>query len=223
MSTDPFTIGFDDLPDVLPVFPLQSVLLLPRGQLPLNIFEPRYLAMVADALRGDRLIGIIQPKTNATTNDTLYKTGCAGRITNFSETDDGRYLITLKGVCRFQSTQEAPLAAGGYRSVAAEWAPFREDITPPQSLDIDRKKLSGLLASYFDMEGMKCDWAAIESASDEKLITCLAMACPLDAGEKQALLEAPCCKTRADLFMSLLEMAIRDPARARPDCAGQCH
>lgn len=219
MNTDPFAIGFDDLPDVLPVFPLQSVLLLPRGQLPLNIFEPRYLAMVADALQGNRLIGIIQPRTN----NALYQTGCAGRITSFSETDDGRYLITLKGVCRFHAGQEQDMAAGGYRRVIATWSGFSGDITPPQSLDIDRKKLSSLLASYFDMEGMKCDWAAIESASDEKLITCLTMACPLDAGEKQALLEAPCCKTRADLFMSLLEMAIRDPARDRPDCAGQCH
>lgn len=219
MNTDPFAIGFDDLPDVLPVFPLQSVLLLPRGQLPLNIFEPRYLAMVADALQSNRLIGIIQPRTN----NALYQTGCAGRITSFSETDDGRYLITLKGACRFHAGQEQGMAAGGYRRVIATWSAFSGDITPPQSLDIDRKKLSSLLASYFDMEGMKCDWAAIESASDEKLITCLAMACPLDAGEKQALLEAPCCKTRADLFMSLLEMAIRDPARDRPDCAGQCH
>lgn len=219
MMTTAFHTNFADLPDILPVFPLDGVLLLPRGQLPLNIFEPRYLAMVEDSLSTHRLIGMIQPRAN----DTLYNTGCAGRITNFSETDDGRYLITLKGVCRFHIDHELAQDAKAYRSIRPDWRAFERDTDPAQELNIDRKKLCTLLGSYFEMEGMNCDWDAIHNASDDKLMTCLSMACPLDSGEKQALLEAKCCKTRADLFMTLLEMAIRDISRERPPCPSKCN
>ncbi|HEY8189402.1 MAG TPA: LON peptidase substrate-binding domain-containing protein [Micavibrio sp.] len=206
------------LPDEIPVFPLSGVLLLPRGSLPLNIFEPRYLAMVDDALKTNRLIGMIQPRAG----DDLFQTGCAGKISSFTETDDNRYLITLKGISRFRIAGELPPVKGGYRRALADWSDFRKDIDPAGELNIDRGKLTDLLRSYFDMEGMNCDWDAIENASDDRLITCLSMVCPLNAGEKQALLEAPCCKTRADLFIALLEMATRDSSRKKPE-KPRCH
>lgn len=219
MSTTIFQPRFEDLPREIPIFPLSGVLLLPNGQLPLNIFEPRYIAMVEDALRSHRLIGMIQPRGST---DAVYRTGCAGRINGFNETPDGRFTITLKGLCRFHVESEMEPAKGGYRRVEVSWSSFPHDLDPQTELNIDRKKLCALLASYFDMEGMKCDWNMIDGASDGKLITCLSMACPLDAGEKQALLEAACGRARAELFMNLLEMAIRDQSRTRPE-RGQCH
>jgi Lon protease-like protein len=218
MTEAAFLTPDPDLPDEIPIFPLSGVLLLPRGSLPLNIFEPRYLAMVEDALKTNRLIGMIQPRAG----DDLFQTGCAGKIFSFTETDDNRYLITLKGVSRFRIAGELPPVKGGYRRVLADWSGFRKDIDPAGELNIDRRKLTDLLRSYFDMEGMNCDWDAIENASDDRLITCLAMICPLNAGEKQALLEAPCCKTRADLFIALLEMATRDSSRKKPE-KPRCH
>lgn len=218
MTETTFSITESDLPGEIPVFPLSGVLLLPRGSLPLNIFEPRYLAMVDDALRADRLIGMIQPRSG----DELFNIGCVGKILSFTETDDARYLITLKGVSRFCIIGELPLGKGGYRRVRANWSDFRTDLEPVQELNINRNRLVTLLHSYFDMEGMNCDWGAIDNASDDKLMTCLSMICPLNAGEKQALLEAPCCKTRADLFMDLLEMATRDSSRKKPE-KPRCH
>lgn len=224
MMNDPaFTALPYDLPDDLPIFPLTGVLLLPRGQLPLNVFENRYKAMVDDALRSDRLIGIIQPRTTGLlTGDDLFTTGCAGRITSFTETDDGRYEIALKGVCRFHVASEKPLSPGGYRRVTADWSAFRRDTESVGALNIDRDKLKALLKSYFFIEGMNCNWHTVDGASDDTLITCLSMICPLDAGEKQALLEASCGNARADLFMTLLEMAIRDGSRAQP-AGSPCH
>lgn len=223
MNNDVTTLTEQDLPGTLPVFPLSGVLLLPRGHLPLNVFENRYKAMVDDALRTDRMIGIIQPRAkNNDDHTTLFSTGCAGRIIAFKETDDHRYEITLRGVSRFNVAREQPLTRGGYRMVEAAWADFKRDLAPADSLNIDRSKLKMLLRTYFDMEGMECSWSAVDGATDDKLITCLSMVCPLDAGEKQALLEAACCKTRADMFMTLLEMAVRDGVRQRPDM-NQCH
>lgn len=223
MNNDATTMTEQDLPGTLPVFPLGGVLLLPRGQLPLNVFENRYKAMVDDALRTNRMIGIIQPRTkNNDDHTTLFSTGCAGRIIAFKETDDHRYEITLRGVCRFNVAREQPITRSGYRTVETAWADFKHDLSHADSLNIDRNRLRTLLRTYFDMEGMECSWAAIDGATDDKLITCLSMVCPLDAGEKQALLEAACCKTRADMFMTLLEMAVRDGVRQRAD-ANQCH
>lgn len=207
------------LPERLPIFPLAGVLLLPGGGLPLNIFEPRYLAMVDDALRDGRMIGMIQPRED----ESLYPVGCAGRITSFSETGDGRYLITLTGLCRFHLCDDAPLVADGYRRGRVDWSGFAHDLDPGTELHLDRGRLCGLLRSYFEMEGMQCDWAAVEGTSDDRLMTCLAMACPLEAGEKQALLEAACPKTRTDLFLTLLEMAVRRPARPCPEKGNCCH
>lgn len=204
----------DDLPDILPIFPLNGVLLLPGGQLPLNIFEPRYLAMMDAALKADRLIGMVQPREiprNLADDDTVpvYDTGCAGRITAFEETDDGRYLITLTGVARFRVAGEQPLL-NGYRRVRPDWS-YPKDKETADCLGIDRRRLTALLESYFSQQGLSCSWDAIDGAPDNRLITCLAMVCPFDAREKQALLEAACCKERARLFMTLLEMAVSGP------------
>lgn len=198
---------FEGLPEELPIFPLTGVLLLPRGQLPLNIFEPRYIAMVDEAMKSHRLIGMIQ----AGEDGTIYKTGCAGRIISYNETHDGRYEIVLSGICRFKIEYELD-QKNGFRRVKANWTEFKHDMEPMVCLDMDRPKLTKLLKNYFQQQGLTCSWDAVDNAADEKLITSLAMICPFDAKEKQALLEAPCCKERAKLFMTLLEM----------ECSGEC-
>lgn len=201
------------LPETIPVFPLTGVLLLPRGQLPLNIFEPRYLAMTEDALKDNRIIGVIQPRDfqqgMTSENAPLFRTGCAGRITAFEETDDGRYLITLTGISRFHIAEEIDIQRG-YRRARVKWEEFSDDLQSHDCLGIDRNHLKDLLRSYFDMEGLSCSWDSIDGASDDRLITALSMICPLDPGEKQALLEAACCRTRAKMFMTMLEMAVHN-------------
>lgn len=198
---------FEDLPGEIPIFPLTGVLLLPRGQLPLNIFEPRYVAMVDHVIAAHRLIGMVQTKDDG----SVYTIGCAGRVTSYNETPDGRYEIVLTGICRFRFDQELS-QVNGYRRVKADWADYANDLQKIDCLDMDRGKLRKLLKNYFEKQGLTCSWDAVDQASDEKLMTTLAMICPLDAKEKQALLEAPCCKTRAKLFMTMLEM----------ECTGGC-
>jgi uncharacterized protein len=209
MDRNPYAPTFDKLPETLAIFPLPGVLLLPTGHLPLNIFEPRYLKMIEDAMAGSRMIGMVQPKSTHELKPHIYETGCAGKITEFEETKDGRYLITLTGICRFKTAQELD-AATPYRQIKPDWRPFEKDIDVTGCLNIDRKKLHDLLQTYFADQGLNCDWGIIEQATDGKLITCLSMICPFDAKEKQALLEAPCCKTRADTFMTMLEMAVHE-------------
>ncbi len=204
MQENPFALEFKKLPKSLPVFPLIDAFLLPGGQLPLNVFEPRYLDLVNDALKGDRLIGMIQPKEG----EVLHDTGCAGKVVEFSETQDGRYLITLCGTYRFKVAKEIKSKAA-YRSVKPDWTPFKDDHTAHKCLGLNREKLTDLLRIYFKDQGMDCDWNAIADAPDGKLITCLSMICPFDAREKQALLEAPCCKSRAELFMGMLEISVQ--------------
>ena len=199
--------SIEELPATLPVFPLPGVLLLPRGRLPLNIFEKRYLAMFDDAIAGDRLIGMIQPsETEPEPAPPLYPVGCAGRITQFSETDDGRCLVTLAGIARFRIVEELPLKRG-YRRVTADWTPYAPDLKA-QGCSIDRAKLIALLQEYFRKHGLSANWEAIENAPDERLLTSLAMICPFDPCEKQALLEADCLADRAQIMMTLLEIAI---------------
>lgn len=204
MPYNPFDPLFEDLPEAIPIFPLEGALLLPRGELPLNIFEPRYIAMVADALKTNRLIGIIQPE---------FKTGCVGRIVRFEEMHDGRYMINLRGLCRFKLGDD--LAANvqtpslSYRRSHVTWASFEEDMIKVGCLDIDKPHLKNLLRQYFDSQGLSMDWELMDEVADEGLFTALAMVCPLPASEKQALLEASSCKTRADLFIKLLEMALQ--------------
>lgn len=207
-----------ELPAAIPVFPLSGVLLLPGGPLPLNIFEKRYLAMVDDALRGSRLIAMVQPQEEE--GGTLFSTGCAGRISAFEETGDGRYLITLTGVCRFRIAQELP-PQNGYRRIVPDWTPYEKDLRPESCIDLDRERLKTLLGDYFSMNHLSCDWDAIDGADDYRLITCLSMICPLEAKEKQALLEAECCRARAALFITMLEMAVRKGSSSC--CGGGCH
>ena len=197
-----------DLPRGLPIFPLTGVLLLPRGRLPLNIFEKRYLAMFDDALGGDRLIGMIQP-SDAHAGDpspALFSVGCAGRITSFSESGDGRYLVALDGVARFKIAGELPLHRG-YRRVTPDWSPFGADLEEDNGT-VDRHRLIELLQAYFRQQSLSANWDAIGQAPDERLVTSLAMICPFRPAEKQALLEAGCLSERARLMMSLLEIAI---------------
>jgi len=197
-----------ELPDVIPIFPLTGVLLLPRGRLPLNIFEPRYLAMTSDALGSHRFIGMVQPKSEAAGDrqPPVYGIGCAGRITTFSETEDGRFLITLTGVCRFDRVEELPLLKG-YRRIRASFDRFAGDLDIEDADVVDRDRLMPALRCYLEMNGIKADWQAIEAAPCDQLVTSLAMICPFEPREKQALLESPDLGSRADLMISLLEMA----------------
>jgi Lon protease-like protein len=198
----------EDLPDILPVFPLSGVLLLPRGRLPLNIFERRYVAMFDDALASQRLIGMIQPNDGEPqdTGPALFPVGCAGRITSFSETEDGRYLVTLDGVARFRVVRELPLHRG-YRRVAADWSSYHGDLIE-EPCAIDRPRLTDLLQAYFRQQGLSANWEAIGATPDEKLLTSLAMICPFEPREKQALLEAGCLSDRARLMMTMIEIAV---------------
>ena len=199
-------INFEDLPATIPIFPLAGVLLLPRGRLPLNIFEPRYLAMVDDAMRGDRLIGMIQPSSN-TDKPPVFSTGCVGRIVSYDESEDGRYLITLAGICRFCVVEELP-SLRGYRRVAIDCGKFKGDMQEDCCPKLDRDRFVALLRSYFAQQELSANWEAIESTPDERLLTSLAMICPFEPREKQALLEAPTLPERARIMMALLEMAI---------------
>ena len=224
MSGSPFAPSFEELPASLPIFPLTGVLLLPRGRLPLNIFEPRYLEMTRDALATDRIIGMIQPKCEVAraARPSVYEIGCAGRITAFSETDDGRYLITLTGLCRF-AVEEEMAAATGYRRVVADWARFRGDFGEEPDGRIDRPRLEAAVRRYFDTQGIRADWRTVEKTADDRLVTSLAMICPFPATEKQALLECPDLASRAALMCSLLEMALFENGGATPGGAAPHH
>ena len=205
-----------DLPDVIPVFPLPGALLLPRGQMPLNIFEPRYVAMVDDALRsGHRLIGMIQPKSATPAADmkpTLYKVGCVGRITQIAETGDGRYLLQLTGIVRFRIEEELP-ASTPYRQCRVLYAPFTDDFTARKGEDeVDRKSLLRALSDFLKANELKADWEGIENAPNEALVNALAMMSPYGAAEKQALLEAPDLKTRAEILVAVTEIELAKKA-----------
>lgn len=206
--TSVFDPAFDDLPPEIPIFPLAGVLLLPQGKLPLNIFEPRYLNMTTTALGGSRLIGMVQPnETKVGEQPNVYRTGCAGRITAFSETEDGRYLITLNGVCRFNITQELPLTEG-YRLVVPEWGPYRGDLTEEDARRIDRDRILATLKNYFSSNQIEVNWGAIKDTPTDRLINAIAMMCPFQPSEKQALLEATNLYERAGIMITLLEMSL---------------
>lgn len=208
MSQNPFDLSTDDLPETIPVFPLTGVLLLPRGKLPLNIFEPRYLNMVQDALATNRLIGMIQPRDPAATpNPPLFDIGCAGRITSFTETDDGRFLITLTGVSRFRIRSEMATTRG-YRRIVADWSDFAHDLDSDPPCTLDRDRLDQALRAYFRQQGISANWDSIGQAPLDRLVTSLAMICPFDAPEKQALLESADLNARAALLLALVEMAV---------------
>ncbi len=201
--------SMDELPTEFPVFPLGGALLLPQGKLPLNIFERRYLAMVEDALASGRVIGMVQPdesRPGTPSGPALYKVGCLGRLSSFSEADDGRYLITLTGMVRFVVSVELEMRRG-YRRVRADLARFRSDLDgKPSTQGIDREKLTQALRIYFVARGFDANWDAINEMPDDALVTTLAMVCPFDPAEKQALLEAPKSVDRASTLLTLLQM-----------------
>ena len=196
-----------ELPGSLPIFPLTGCILLPGGQLPLNIFEPRYLEMCRDAMAGERVIGMVQPTDpqDAAQCPAVYATGCAGRITGFEETDDNRFLITLTGLCRFEIAEELPMTHR-YREVRATWTPFAQDLEACRC-KLDRSALIPTLESYFGCCGLTADWETIAGTPDHCLVTSLAMICPFSASEKQALLECHDTTERSALLVALMEMA----------------
>ncbi len=210
----------EDLPAEFPVFPLTGALLLPGGRLPLNIFEPRYLAMIEDAMAAGRYFGMVQPDRRLARGDTgpgLYRTGCLGRISSFSETDDGRYLITLSGLIRFTIVEEVE-PARGYRRVRGALAAFASDLadSAPDAeteLPYERTHLLDALHRYFTHAGVEANWDAISAMPDAALVVSLCMACPFDAEEKQALLEARDSAERARALLALLEINAFDDRR----------
>lgn len=197
-----------DMPDAIPVFPLAEALLLPRGRLPLNIFEPRYLSMLDDALKtSERMIGMIQPDGSGE-RPGLRGVGCAGRIVSFSETEDGRYLVILAGICRFSPAEELE-GFTPYRRVRPNWAPWARDLGAPNPDDaFNRPEFLSLLKRYFAAAGLSTDWDSLEDADEEMLINSLAMLCPFSAEEKQALLEAELLGDRRASLIALMEFAI---------------
>ena len=201
-----------DLPEAIPVFPLPGALLLPRGQMPLNIFEPRYLEMVDDSLASrHRLIGMIQPDTGhpgPEDRPNLYKIGCAGRITQIAESGDGRYLLQLTGVSRFRIEEELKVQTG-YRQCRVTYAPFADDFIARKGEDqVDRTELLRALAKFLEANNLKADWDGIENAPNEALVNALAMMSPYGSAEKQALLEAPDLKTRAEILVAVTQIEL---------------
>lgn len=194
-----------DLPDVIPIFPLPGALLLPRARLPLHLFEPRYLAMLDDALKTDaRLIGMVQPNGK----QRLHTIGCAGRVTAMSETEDGRYMITLAGVSRFRVREEVE-GFTPYRRCRVDWSGFEGDLGDEEvDPGMDRAKLMKLLERFFEDRGLSTDWTSMEEADPELLINSLSMMCPFEPEERQALLEAPSLSTRRETLVTLIEYAL---------------
>lgn len=202
---------FGDLPDIVPIFPLPSALLLPRSRLPLHIFEPRYLAMIDDALKTDtRLITMIQPNPGRDGDDNgLHAIGCAGRITQFSETEDGRYMLTLTGLSRCRIIQEVE-GFTPYRRCEVSWDGFELDQSPPaKDQKFDRDSFLNLLSKYFTARDLSTDWESLKEADDELLVNSLAMLLDFEPEDKQALLEAPCLSTRRETLVTLMEFALR--------------
>lgn len=199
----------EDLPGEFPIFPLPGALLLPRGKLPLRIFESRYVAMTEDALGQGRMFGMIQPdpsQPESATGPGLFHVGCLGRLSSFSETDEGHYLITLTGVIRFAVATEITMRRG-YRRVRADFAAYDADLnlTPPP-IDVPREQTLAMLRGYFSRRGIDANWDAIKRLADDTLVITLAMICPFEPAEKQALLEAPSESDRAATLLALLQM-----------------
>ena len=205
--------GPETLPDSIAVFPLPGALLLPRGQMPLNIFEPRYLAMTEDALRStQRMIGMIQPDLAHPGSDqnkpNLFRIGCLGRITQFAESGDGRYLIQLTGIARFRIEEELPVSTP-YRQCRVSYHPFVDDFPARKGENqVDRKALLRALTDFLKANNLKADWEGIENAPNEALVNALAMMSPYGVAEKQAMLEAPDLKTRAEILIAVTEIEL---------------
>jgi Lon protease-like protein len=220
-----------DLPDTIPLFPLPGALLLPRGRLPLHIFEPRYLAMLEDCMKTPaRLIGMIQPRpmpgpavqggkpaNGAGKPARLHSIGCAGRLSAFSETDDGRYMITLTGVSRFRMIEEVE-GFTPYRRARVEWDGFERDRGPAETdPGLNRRSFLDLLDRFFTNANLSTDWSSLREAEDELLINALSMLCPFEPEERQALLEAPSLDNRRETLVTLMEFSLRKPTDTGKD------
>lgn len=206
-----------ELPEELPVFPLTGAVLLPRGELPLNIFEPRYVEMIDAAIAAERLVGMIQPlpDSDGAQEPKLFQIGCAGRLTRFSETGDGRYLITLTGVIRFRIGEEID-ADTAYRRFRVDYRGFEADLLRGAGENaVDRDSMVAMLRTFAESSKLEIDWASIDAAPTETLVNALAMMSPFGANEKQALVEAIDLKTRAETLVTLakLDLAQRDGDR----------
>ncbi len=208
----PIQSRFEDLPAEIAIFPLPGALLLPWGRLPLNIFEPRYLAMTLDALATGRIFGMVQPdaeKSVKGAESAVYGIGCAGRIASFEETEDGRLHILLKGLARFRIAKEIE-GRSGYRRVRATYDEFKDDLEAPPRFVLEREKLMGYLKPYFEAQAMSVNVEMFKGLSDASLVTSLCMVCPFDPREKQALLEARTMDDRAAALVKLLQMGVFD-------------
>ena len=210
MGMNPIYIGPSGLPASIPVFPLAGALLLPRGELPLNVFEPRYLAMIDDAMKAARIIGMIQPdesKGAVGDHPTLHRIGCVGRITQLNETGDGRYLITLTGIARFEIVAELSVTTP-YRQCRVDYS-FDQDFVPRAGEeDVDRTALLSTLKAFLEANKLEADWGDIRAAPTEALVNGLSMMSPYGPREKQALLEAPDLKTRAETLIAVTEITL---------------
>lgn len=207
MKRNPFTPSFDQLPREIPIFPLSGVAVMPGTQLPLNIFEPRYLQMVFDVLGGHRMIGMIQPSAGEAQTDRpeVYRTGTGGRITSFSETNDGRLMIVLTGVCRFDITEEVDRDTS-YRNVIADWARFHSDYAGEETRIPDRDRLFSSLRSYCDNRSVEIAWKEAEALTDRDLVDLLTVHLPLEVQDKQALIESVHLEQRIHILQGLLDM-----------------
>ena len=215
---DPFQPGPEQLPAEIAIFPLAGALLLPGGKLPLNIFEPRYMAMALDSLAHGRMFGMIQGDAGQPRGERgtqIFKVGCLGRLSSFAETEDGRLLITLTGVTRFRVAEELEMRRG-YRRIRADYTPFGEDFEPDVADDVARDTILDALRPYFTAQGIDANWEAIEEMAAPSLVTTLAMVCPFGVPEKQALLEAPTLRDRAESLVALLRMAAHGAGELPP-------
>jgi hypothetical protein len=219
----PIQTRYEDLPQDLPIFPLSGALLLPWGRLPLNIFEPRYLNMTLDALKNGRIFGMIQPdydkgpkaQEGKSAEPATYSVGCAGRISSFEETEDGRLLIVLKGLTRFRVVEEIE-GRSGYRRVRAAYDDFKADLDPLPPLSLDRKNFMGRLQPYLEAHAMPIQIDVLRGLSDAALVTSLCAICPFDPREKQALLESPTLATRAETLLTLLQIGVFEAGNDAP-------
>jgi Lon protease-like protein len=209
--------SIESLPAVIPVFPLPGALLLPRGQMPLNIFEPRYLAMVDDAMKSHRIIGMVQPShDDGSKKPALYNLGCAGRITSLSETGDGRYHVTLTGIARYEIEQELAVTTP-YRQCRVDFSAFADDLLATAGeAEVDRDGLLRTLRNFADAHNFTVDWEGVDQASNDTLVNALSMMSPFGPREKQALLEAADLKARADVLIAMAEFELARVAGASP-------
>jgi Lon protease-like protein len=210
MSRNPFIVPHEQLPQTLPIFPLPGAIVMPGSELPLNVFEPRYLNMVSDALSTHRMIGMIQPAPNAGDDQQLCRTGCAGRITQYRETSDGRIEMMLSGVCRYDLDEELPTTRG-YRLIVPDWSRFSGDYADQDDkLRGEHDLLIQTLKRYFEAEKLEADWTMLERLSTVRLMNSLSMALPLSDGDKQVLLETVEAAERLHVFTALIHDRLRD-------------